>query len=444
MKKKTNWVTKSISQSFIAQSVPWLLSDAVTGQITNLILRVASLAGKLLLMLFMGRYFDLSSIGAYGLVFGAVMLVGAFAGQSFNYVVMREIIDMPRIDALARVRDQVVWYLLNYALLGGLLVANDYLRIIDIPSKYFIFLLVLSVTEGLGSVFYYNMNSFGQQFLANISLFVRAAAWVPFVVVLGLYDPKYLHEDTVLLCWSVGSALSLTIPLVVWSRWGWRKVFAKRIDWPWIRNGVKKSSYIWLGTLSGVAGSYLDRYVVNHYINLELVGVLTFFYSFVNAFFPLIESGVIAFASPKMVGLHRRNEMQAFWLEVRRAGKQIAIAAGGLAVFLSLAVPSLSIMLDRHAFVRETQTLLLLLAATWFNVMSMGLTHILFAQHRDGPVWTGSLFYCLVMVVANFSFVPVYGFSGIGYSALVAALCLFIWRLCFVDWPMHFWRYGRS
>jgi len=54
-------------------------------------LRLASLGGKLVLSLYMGKVFDLAELGLYGLAFGAVMLAIVLLGFRIDYIVSREI-----------------------------------------------------------------------------------------------------------------------------------------------------------------------------------------------------------------------------------------------------------------------------------------------------------------------------------------------------------------
>ena len=82
----------------------------------NLGLRLTSLAMKLVLTLYMGRYFELSAIGAYGLVFSAVVVVGTLMGQELGYIVKREIVGLSPQEALIKIRDQIIWYGANHIL----------------------------------------------------------------------------------------------------------------------------------------------------------------------------------------------------------------------------------------------------------------------------------------------------------------------------------------
>ncbi len=417
-----------------------LLNTNQKNQLANLVLRLSSLGAKLILTLYMARFFDLSALGVYGLVFSAVILSGAFLGQEFSYIVKREIVGLEPTDALQKIRDQIIWYAANYALLAlvvfGLIVTNA----IDIPAKYLIYILVLGVSESLGTVLYNNMNLFNQQLWANVAFFVRAASWVPFVIVLGFVDESFRTEDTVLICWAIGSIAALGVPLWVWRDWGWAAVAKRPIQWDWLFNGLKRGSFIWFGILGTVLGSYIDRYFVNHFLSLELVGVMTFYYSFVNAFEPLVESGILTFTAPRLVASHKKKDGVGFWREAGQAAWQVGIGMGVLALFLSVFVPFLGQFLGKEAFVEQIDTFLLLLVAAWIHAFSLVPYYILFAQHRDKPIWIGNILYVIPVLACNFIFIPQLGFLGVGYSAIVSSLFLLFWRAKFIQWPKNFFQ----
>lgn len=395
----------------------------------NLALRLCSLAAKLALTLFMGKYFELSAIGAYGLVFGAVMMANTFLGQELGHVAMREIVSVQRSEALQKIRDQAIWHILNYMAFGLFLLLLATVNAMDISWHFYAFIFSLSVTENLGTLLHYSMNARHQQLSANAMLFVRAAAWVPVVIGLCLYDPAFRNEETVLTAWATGSALALLFPLWVWRGWGWRRALKAKINWSWIIKCVRKSTLIWIGLMGTIAGGYLDRYVVGHYLDLDHVGVMTFFYSFINACYPLLESGLLAFATTNLIALYNKKDQTGFAAEARRMFVQTNIGTVFLVTGLALFVPILAYLLGREAFLAETKTLWLLLAAMLLNGPSLAAATILFARHQDHALWLGNVLFVLPVLIGNFTLVPWLGFSGIGYSAILSALFLLLWRL---------------
>lgn len=398
-------------------------------RLANLALRLVSLALKLALTLYMGATFNLDAIGAYGLVFAAVMIANSFLGQEVGHISMREIVSASRTEALRRIRDQIVWHSTNYLVLGLALGALASRAAFGVAPVYYLFIFLLSVTENLGSMLHFSLNARNQQLAANIMLFVRAATWVPVVIGLCLYDPAYCNETVVLGAWSVGSALALLFPLWLWRDWGWRKVLATPVDWDWIRRCVRKSLPIWVGLMGTIAGGYIDRYVIGHFLDLRYVGVMTFFYSFINACFPLLESGLLAFATTRLIALYDQKKDQDFNAEAARVMAQTTAGTALLVAGLFVGVPILCLFLNRAAFLDELPTFWLLTASLLVNGPAMAAAAILFARRQDRSLWLGNLLFLIPILICNFTLVPAYGFAGIGYSALISGLMLFVWRL---------------
>ncbi|MGE0108691.1 MAG: lipopolysaccharide biosynthesis protein, partial [Bdellovibrionales bacterium] len=408
------------------------IKDEHKNRFMNLSLRMVSLASKLILTLYMGRYFELSALGAYGLVFSAVVVVNTLLGQELGYIVKREIVGSSPQAALIKMRDQFIWHSGNYLIFTLvttvlLLSGFDY-----VSPKYIIYILAIGIAESLGSMAYNNMNLLGQQVMANGALFIRAAAWVPFVIALGFWDKSFRTEDTVLTAWAISSTLSLSVPLWTWRNWGWKNMIQAKIDYKWMKQSVKKSAPIWLGSLGLMVGGYIDRFFINHFINIELVGVMTFYYSFINAMPPLIESGALIFSAPKMVEFYKNKKTENFWKEAKNALIQIGIGVALLSLALSIFVPVLGYFMGKPAFLENIHTFWLLLGATWINSISLVLHYVLFAQHRDKPIWTGNILFVIPVITGNMFFVPHFGFIGIGYSAIISALLLILWRGWFI------------
>jgi O-antigen/teichoic acid export membrane protein len=147
---------------------------------------------------------------------------------------------------------------------------------------------------------------------------------------------------------------------------------------------------------------------------------------------PLVESGALIFSAPKMVEFHKNKKTESFWKEAKSALLQIGIGVALLSLALSIFVPILGYFMGKPAFLDNIHTFWLLLFATWINSLSLVLHYVLFAQHRDKPIWTGNILFVIPVIMGNMFFVPHFGFIGIGYSAIISALLLILWRGWFI------------
>jgi O-antigen/teichoic acid export membrane protein len=414
------------------EDAPWARTKL---QAFNAGLRLVSLFAKLFLTLYMGRYLSLSEMGVYGLVFGTVMVLMIVLGQRIDYIVTREIVGASPLTVICKIRDQTVLYLINYFILGLIILALILTRATEVSAKNLVYIFLLSSLEGCAAMLYGNMNSLNRQVLANVQLFLRTGLWVVPVVVMGLIDPGFRTVDAVLNGWALGVISSYAVVAWTWRGMPWREALNKPVDWAWMWSGLKKTSLIWVGAIGLWSGVYVDRFIVLHFLGLDDVGILTFYASFNNSMIALLQSGVAAFAYPRLILFHREGRKDHFHKEAYRTAGQIAMSAAFIAVGLGVAVPLLGRYLNHPVYVEYAPVFWLMLAGTWLRANADTLYMVLFARHQDRAIWLGNLLFLIPAFGCNALFVPFAGLAGIGYGAIAAAGFLFFWRLWHVYLP---------
>jgi O-antigen/teichoic acid export membrane protein len=407
------------------------MSEAKSNHIAraaNAALRMVALTAKLCLTLYIGRYLSLADMGVYGLVAGTAVIMTAFLGIRLDYVVSRELVSADPAAALIKMRDQAVFYALNYIVLAAAMIALAALDVTGISSKIMFVIFVLSVVESCANMTFLNITSMGRPLLANMLFFIRSGLWVLPAIALGLLAPAFRTTDTIFVLWALGVTSSLIVTLWIWRSMPWGKALRVPVDWKWIKKSVVRCSLIWLSSVGATMGFYVDRFVVAHNLGLDLAGVATFYSSFTTALYALVQSGVLAFAYPRLIRLHQKRDEAGFWQESRHVGWHVAVFAGGLATAVGVAVPLLGRFLHRQVLVDQAPTLWLMLFGMWIVCNASTLYNILFSRHQDRPVWLGDLLYLIPAFGCNAVLVPLVGIRGIGYSAIISALWLLLWR----------------
>lgn len=404
-------------------------------QILNTLLRLLPMVAKLCLTFYMGRYYSLESMGIYGLVFGAVMLLSPLLGQGFGYIVLRDIVGADSISVLHKLRDQVVWYGINYLVMAVIIFVLTTAQVSHISAKILWMLLVLTILEGFGGIAYYSMNVLQQQIWANVVFCIRSALWIFPVIALGLLFPFLRTVDVILCGWILGGAVSLVTTFYLWRHMPWLEALRRPIDWPWIVNGVKRSSLIWLGAIGLAGGTYIDRFVVERFLSLSDVGVITFYSSFTNSLLALLESGILVFATPLLIKYHSEGLINRFHYESRRAMRQMTLGALIGALLLGMAVLVLARYTNHASLLDEAQVLWLMLSGACIRALSEVFKAMLYAKHHDRPIWRGNILFLIPAIGGNVLLVPLCGIDGIGITAILAASWLYIWRWWYVRRP---------
>ncbi len=396
-------------------------------RLLNTLLRLTALSAKLGLALYMGRFLSLPDIGTYGLVFGAVMILTSVLGFRFDYIVSRDLVRTTPVAAVTKMRDQMVFYIMNY--FAAALIAVAVMKTVTgIDLRMLFYILALTVTNSYVDFTYLNMNSMERPLLANMLYFIAAGLWCVLAIGLGIVAPSFRNVDTVLTAWFLGNLLYVVATFLTWRKMPWHELRGVAINWKWIADGIKKSSLIWLGALGIMAGSYIDRFVVMHFLGLEKVGVAAFYFSFAAATLTLVQTGVLSFVYPRLVALHREGDSMGFRHERRQAIRQVALFASVIATGVCIAVPLLGQSFHRPQFVDNAPVLWLMMAGIWIRCNADALYQVLFARHQDRAIWLGNMLYLVPALLCNTVLVPLTGFAGVGYSAIISSLFLLLWR----------------
>ncbi|MFA6279336.1 MAG: hypothetical protein WC612_00900 [Bdellovibrionales bacterium] len=407
-------------------------STPLVKKIANVLLRVVSLAAKLALSLYMGRYLGLSDLGVYGLVFSVVTISTIVLGLRVDYVVVRDLVDCNPLEAMRKMRDQTLFYGLNYvvfALFGLVLVLFH-----AVSFKLACVIFMIAVLENLTNIFTTNLVSLGRPILATGLFFVRSGLWSLFVVGLGLTFPAFRSVQAILVAWALGEAVSLVWTLWVFRRYPWREALRFPVDRVWLTQAIYKSLPFWLSSLGATVAGSVDRFVVSHYLGLESVGVITFYGSFSAALLSLVHSGFYSFSYPRLIAHYREGQISAFWKETRYMVVEVALFVTLASVVLGVGIPYSAQFFGKPAFATEAVTLWLMLLSVLILSLTQALYYVLYARHQDTSLWMGGLLILIPAVLGNFFFVPIMGLVGVGYSAVLSSSLLLVWWLFFVFW----------
>jgi O-antigen/teichoic acid export membrane protein len=391
-------------------------------------LRLLALSTKLLLTLYIARYLGLADMGNYGLVAGTVFILMVVLGVRMDYMVARELVGATPYNALVVMRNQGVFYILNQCLLTVVMTLLYLFNVTGLTPHLMIIIVVLSSLENWGDTIFFNFISLGRPMAANILFFVRTAFWVFPVVGLGLLDPQFRNIQVVFTAWILGGVVSFLLAFFFWRHMPWLEVFRTPVDWGWLRKSIKRCFFIWVGTIGGIGGMYLDRFVIAQNMSMSMVGVGTFYSSFGGAMYALIYSGVLSFTYPHLIALHKSEDKTAYNREARKLGINVAILAAIIGLGIGFAVPPMGLFFGRPELAKQAATLWLILVGTWMRCNSGTLYYVLFSRHQDTALWLGDLLFLAFSFVSNIILVPRVGFIGVGYSAIISGLFQFLWR----------------
>jgi O-antigen/teichoic acid export membrane protein len=404
----------------------------------NFSLRLTSLGGKMMLSLYMARFFGLSDLGVYGLAFGCVMIAVAVFGVRLDYILSREIAGFDPERASASFGTISVFYLANFAI-GIWLAAVFCSGSINAPRGALLLILVLCCLESYANLLFNLIISLGRSTLANALFFVRAGLWTAPAILLSWLYPHLRSAEFILMCWVVGSAASIVLSLPFLYRRGVRFRLDPQFIKSWLGPSLGQVFMVWVGSVATTVGSYLDRFILAHYMPLEQVGVATFYLSFTTPILTLIQSSTVAVNYPQLITLHDAGDEAGYYREFYRLAFLAAALSGGILLMLGLAIPGFAFVTHKAELLANVPGLALLLFATLLRTHAESAYYLLFIERRHTAIWSGNILFLLASWGLNVLLIPRYGVLGLGVAAVISVLILLAWRLWFARRRKGLW-----
>ncbi len=395
----------------------------------NMSIRLGSLAMKMLLMLYMGKYLGLHDLGTYGLIAATIAISLPIFGMRLEYTISREIVGLEPAKLVVKLRDEFLFYAANYVLLIFGVLLWVVLLSPEIGMKIISIVAIICILEGLSIVACSNLVTLGRPILSNFILFIRSSIWVIPAIALGLYDPSFRTVETIIMLWAIGAALSIIIVAYAWRKLPWSTALSEKFDRKRLHANIIKTLPIWGGEMSMVAAMYINRFVVEYFLDREYVGIISFYGAFTIAIYSLVASGVFAFASPKMISMHKNKEFK----NLIGLTKKITIQAGLFSIFLSIiigvAIPIIGDLIERPEFRQNAIVLWLMLFSICISMTTSSLYYLSYARHQDWAIWGGNLLYLVLATLLNIIMVSNFGFIGVGYSSISIVILIAMWHI---------------
>jgi len=406
-----------------------------TFRVVNFGLRLANLAGKMLLSLYMARYFGLRDLGVFGLAFGCVMLAVAALGIRLDYIVQREISGYDSRSASLIFGDTTKFYIGNFAISGIVLCVLMALGVISISPSLAFVIFLLCIFESYANLLFNLTISIGSSTVASAFFFVRGGLWTIPVILATWINPDLRNAMCVLVFWLIGSAVSVVGSLAYLHTRGIKLNAIHATDVDWLRASLRSVFLVWVGSVANSFGGYVDRFVLAHYMSLEQVGVATFYLSFTGPVMSLIQSSTVAVSFPTLIKLYDDGDSRAYMSEFWRLARMALVLSTGLSFLVALFVPGFAWLSHRQALLASWPGLILLLLSMVVRTHAESAYFLLFIERKHTAIWLGNILFLLASSLLNILLVPICGIGGIGLAALISAALLLGWRSWFSRRP---------
>ncbi|GJD46962.1 hypothetical protein AFCDBAGC_4847 [Methylobacterium cerastii] len=402
---------------------PAFLGRLRTGAVI-LVLRAGAIASKFGLTLFIAHFLDLETLGIYGLMTGAVVVVPILIGQGVLGTLGRNSVDQSLTDLLADFAPY--WAFLTVTYLA--VIAMSFPLICQYLLPHLVLLVgILIFIEHLNGDILVILNHRQRPEFANRLLVIRTAAWIVCYTGLAYYIPGMRTLTVLLTFWLAGAGVALAC--FVWDcrNWPWHVAYAQFRDTKALACLIGRSRTLYLNEMTNTGSQYLDRYLVGAMLGLELAGVYFLFWSFANALSNVISTSLLQVQQPAIIMSRPNPEEQRRLLGALRVEAAVASLALGL-VTACLAYVGL-VLYPRPIFSSQRFVLLVLLLGFLvrmaYEVEGIGL----YTRHEDRNTLFSALLVLVLSVAVTLSATPFLGLLGPASAVVVSYVTGVWWRL---------------
>jgi O-antigen/teichoic acid export membrane protein len=399
--------------------------------LTNAALRAFGLAARFALNLYLAKFFDLKTVGAFGLIYGLIAIAPALLGLGLNFRLNREIVGLSPLEAGTRLRDRLA-VTFTMLLLVTVLVAvcrqTGFLP--EIPLIGWI--LAVGFLEVLIFDIHMGLISLRMSLFANTLQFIRTASWIYPFIVFSYLSGNLRTFATVIYFW-IGSLVVTFIVLFTGLRdWPWRIILSTRVDVLDLLRRVRTSGLIYASDLGIVGSAFLDRFIVEYQLGIEVTGVFVFYWSLANAIQLLVNVGWIQTSLPRWVDHFKSGGREDLWKVLRSDLHQVLLMGTILALIVFAVVTFAIPYLGRPKLSNYPYLLPLMLVAAVLRIGSDVANYGLYACGLDHQWAWSNLLGVLLSAIFTVVGLRSFGLQGVGLAMIATAAVLLVVRLFYL------------
>jgi len=380
---------------------------------------------KFLLIIYIGKYLSIDELGEYGLFVITVTIAIYFLGLDFYTYNSREILAKEEKKRLALIRDQFIFHLLVYVVVLPLLLSVFLLGLIDI--EYLLYFYLILVFEHLSQELYRLYTTLKKPIFANFLLFLRTGLWVYAILILWISEKKEtMNLETVWVGWLIGSLLSIMIGVVYLKKEYDRTILSKKIDWKWIKNGIKVSIPFFIGTLAYKVIEFSDRYMIDYYMTKADVGIYTFFSGIANTVNIIVFTLVIMVYYPLLVEQYQQKKNDLFEKTLKIFSQKTMLYSLASCLLIFGLIGFVLDFMGKVEFHNHIDTLWVLVIANIILNISFVAHYILYAAQKDIVIRNATLVGAGVNILLNIILIPYYGIVGAALATLISYTVIFM------------------
>jgi O-antigen/teichoic acid export membrane protein len=385
-------------------------------------LRGLTLGSRFLLSVLLIWMLPPAEVGWYGLV-TATLAFGVLAvGLEFYTYTLREIVPASPDRRVQILGNQVVLHLIAYFVTLVLTLAAVLFGLAGAALALWCLALLAVETASLEAVRVLIVMS--RLIPAYLVLFVRGGIWVYVVALMMLLFPSTRRLEVVFLIWTVSAAAAIGLAAFFLKDLPWRHIRDFKIDWAWLRQGLKTARPFMITGGSLLMLSYFDRFLIEAFIGRTAVGIFTF-YSTVIVGVMSLSSAISHQFLPKLVEAQTishdsvRTIMRAF------LSMMLSVMTPLIILCALAAKPALD-WADLRPYAENVVVFQIMLLGAMVRVVADVPSYGLYAARADNQLLMCNLGAAAISIALNLLLIPSYALFGAACAWLAANVFLLV------------------
>ncbi|MCK5033821.1 MAG: polysaccharide biosynthesis C-terminal domain-containing protein [Calditrichia bacterium] len=396
----------------------------------NLLLRGLSSASKFILIIYFAKYFTISDLGIFGLFISAISFAIYFLGFDFYNYNAREIIAQPTLKTGILIRDQFVFFGVNYLIFLPLFILVFQQDFLDYQYIFWFYLIL--IFEHFSIEFFRIFTVISKPIFANFIFFIKSGLWSYFLIVLWLLgNDSFKTLNMVWVTWFIGNFLATVISLIYLHINGIKVLITNAVNWKWIKKGIKISIPFFASTISLKTIELLGRFIIDKYYTKGEVGIYTFYWTIANLVNIVIFTALIMVLYPKLIELYQKKKYEKFkiaYSKFKYSIIAISLLLGGLLIIF---IKPIIAYLNKDAYTVQISTFYILVVSNIILNISYIPHYLLYVKEKDKYILYSTILGTIVNVILSFILIPEIGVIGAAWAIFFSYLVILLFKSVF-------------
>ena len=390
------------------------------------------MGAKLLLSTFVLVFISTEDFGVYVMIAKTLTIAIVVLGFDFYTYSQREILQGEQTNQGQKIRDQFIFYFINYLFILPLMFLVFYFD--RISMEYIFWFYALLVLDHISQELYRILLVFKKSVIASALFFIKVGVWIFPLFALWMFGFENLKNiKTILFFWTTFELLAIIFGLFFIKSLPFTIDFSTTINWDWIKKGLVICLPFFIGTIASNVIEFADIYMIKEYFGEDgdtQIGIYGFFVNMGNIVQMFVQSAILIVFAPKLIESFSQDKTKYKSLHGQMS-KQNILASVLFAILVFVLLLPLVKFLGKTEIEQHYNLIYILVGAKVLFNFSMIYHYHLYVRHKDRLIVLTMIISAIVNLCLNYVLIPLYGIYGAAFATLASFILIFILKMVF-------------